>query len=462
MTAEDKLWGLRQAGRRLERYVEEFLELANQLSWHNAALGACFQLGLDHKTIRCDLPMCEYPLIELINLILYLNGSYFKVIKEEIKEDYKSCRPAPSKACRVMPAPSSLGTPTYCTNGSDRMPNSKYPGNILSTALILSPEPSVSQQDPEPSQSPPRLVNPEPGPTADGEPEPRATELSSMGATAREIATEPEPIESDQVREPATMTAESWTPPRPSDQVAPPCLSAPSSPSSPVGPLAPLCSLVPPAPPWLVVVPPSPQDSTPPAALRCSVPLALLGSSLPPAPPQSSVAPAPPQTSGSPPRSPWVPPWASGSSVSPGIIGSPPPPRAPPPLAPPPSVGPLESSALPPLWFLSPSALPWAAIMAAAWVSPGSSCSGSLLSPPWLLPPSKPPWTLLSPPWILPPSDPPWTMLLVLLPGIHPPPKPPPVQTSCVHPFFSTARGYAFREGGVMSHLCGLFMLVSP
>ncbi|KAL0154677.1 hypothetical protein M9458_048940, partial [Cirrhinus mrigala] len=54
-------------------------------------------------------------------------------------------------------------------------------------------------------------------------------------------------------------------------------------------------------------------------------------------------------------------------------------------------------------------------IMAAAWVSPGSSCSGSLLCPPWLLPP----------------SDPPWTLLLILLPGICPPLKPPPVQTSC-------------------------------
>ncbi|KAI2649503.1 IgA FC receptor [Labeo rohita] len=168
---------------------------------------------------------------------------------------------------------------------------------------------------------------------------------------------------------------ESWTLPRPSDPAAPPRLSAPSSPPSPIGPPAPPGSLVPPAPPWSVVVPPSPQDSTPPAAPRRSIPPAPLGSSLPPAVPQSSVAPAPPRTSGSPPRSPepWALPWPSGSSVSPRTISSPSPPRAPPPPALPPSVGPLESSALPPPWLLPPSAPPWATIMAAAWVSPGSS-----------------------------------------------------------------------------------------
>ncbi|KAL0186637.1 hypothetical protein M9458_018307, partial [Cirrhinus mrigala] len=95
--------------------------------------------------------------------------------------------------------------------------------------------------------------------------------------------------------------------------------------------------------------------------------------------------------------------------VSPGLVGSPSLPRAPPPLAPLPLVGSLESSALPPPWLLPPSAPAWAAIMAAAWVSSGSSCSRSLLSPPRLLPLSDLPWTLLSPPWLLPPSSPPWT-----------------------------------------------------
>ncbi|KAL0173846.1 hypothetical protein M9458_029814, partial [Cirrhinus mrigala] len=147
-------------------------------------------------------------------------------------------------------------------------------------------------------------------------------------------------------------------------------------------------SLIPSALPWLVVVPPSPQDSTPAAPHR-SVPPALLGSSLPPSSSTSVLC----RYS----SAPWAPPWPYGSSVSPRIIGS---------RAPPPSVGPLELSALPPPWLLP-------TIIAAAWVSPGSSCSESLLSPPWLLPP----------------SDPPWTLFVVLLPGVRPLPEPPPTLT---------------------------------
>ncbi|KAI2664168.1 hypothetical protein H4Q32_002306 [Labeo rohita] len=204
--------------------------------------------------------------------------------------------------------------------------------------------------------------------------------------------------------------SESWTPPRPSDPAAPPRLSAPSSPPSPVtsstGPHRPFGSAL---------------DSTPPAAPRRSIPPALWNSSIPLAQPQPSVAPAPLRTSGSPspPWSPepWAPPGPSGSSVSPRIIGSPSPPWALPPPALPPSVGPMESLAFPPPWLLPPSAPPWGSIMAAVWVSPGSSCSSPLLSPPWLLPPSSPPWNILSSPW---------TPSFALLPGVRPPPKPPP------------------------------------
>ncbi|KAL0199795.1 hypothetical protein M9458_002982 [Cirrhinus mrigala] len=186
------------------------------------------------------------------------------------------------------------------------------------------------------------------------------------------------------------------------------------------GPPAPPGSLVPLAPPWSVVIPPSPQGSTPPAAPRCSVPPAPLGSSLPPAPPQSSVAPALLRTSG-----------ALGSALALRILGVAQDHRL--------SASGSTSTcfaavALPPPWLLPPSAPPWATIMAAAWVSPGSSCSESILSPPWLLPPFDPPWTLLPPPWLLPPSEPPWTLFVVLLPGVHPPPEPPPTLTFCYHP----------------------------
>ncbi|KAL0162266.1 hypothetical protein M9458_041662 [Cirrhinus mrigala] len=147
--AEDALVGLWQGGRRLERYVEDFLELTNQLNWHDAALGACFQLGLDNKTIHCDLPVCEYPLIELINLILYLKGSNFEV--EEIREDYKSRHPEPSGTRRIMPAHSSPGTPTCRTNGSDRLPSPKYPHILQGSICVLSPEPPAEPPPPEPT-----------------------------------------------------------------------------------------------------------------------------------------------------------------------------------------------------------------------------------------------------------------------------------------------------------------------
>ncbi|KAL0152414.1 hypothetical protein M9458_052137 [Cirrhinus mrigala] len=57
--------------------------------------------------------------------------------------------------------------------------------------------PQLAEPEPEP----------EPEPTADGEPEPRATGPSPLGVTVREIAMEPELIESDQVRELATEPA---------------------------------------------------------------------------------------------------------------------------------------------------------------------------------------------------------------------------------------------------------------
>ncbi|KAL0199686.1 hypothetical protein M9458_002873, partial [Cirrhinus mrigala] len=52
-------------------------------------------------------------------------------------------------------------------------------------------------RDPEPSQPTPQLAEPGPEPTADGD--------HQQWERQRERSTEPEPIESDQVREPATV-----------------------------------------------------------------------------------------------------------------------------------------------------------------------------------------------------------------------------------------------------------------
>ncbi len=112
LEAEDRLCCLRQGGRPLERYVGEFLELSNRVSWHDAALGACFQLGLDETTIRCDLPVSDFPVIELINLVIYLNGSDWKVKKCKSRN-----HPAPPENCKASPIHPMPGPSTYMANG---------------------------------------------------------------------------------------------------------------------------------------------------------------------------------------------------------------------------------------------------------------------------------------------------------------------------------------------------------
>ncbi len=138
-SAEDALCGLRQGGLRLERYVEEFLEISNRMSWHEAALGACFLLGLDDEIIRCDLPVSDFPLIELINLILFLNGS-----DDEVEEIPLPRHPTPAGTRRVSPAHPTPRTSAYLSNGSYRLPNHKDPPCLRSSFILLSPEPPSS------------------------------------------------------------------------------------------------------------------------------------------------------------------------------------------------------------------------------------------------------------------------------------------------------------------------------
>ncbi|KAL0194527.1 hypothetical protein M9458_008099, partial [Cirrhinus mrigala] len=141
MNPDAKLWCLRQGGRKLERYVEEFLELANQLSWHDAALGACFLMGLDEDIIRCDLHACDYPLIELVNVVLYLNGSDF-----EVEESQVFRRPAPSQARRIVSVNTMPGAPTYRANDSDRLPHHPLPA--AAAASTRTPPPAASSRRP--------------------------------------------------------------------------------------------------------------------------------------------------------------------------------------------------------------------------------------------------------------------------------------------------------------------------
>ncbi len=268
----------------------------------------------------------------------------------------------------------------------------------------------------------------------------------------------------------------------------------------PVDPAAPPRLLVPSSPPW-PISPPAPPGAPSslwfhlgqsltirrhgtPLLLLHLVPPALSGLSFLPNPPWSTVAPVPLQPSRFLPLlqspKPSASPWPSRSSALPCLVGYPSPPRAPTPPPPPlPSVGNLELSALPPPWLLLPWALPWTAILAVVWVPPGSSCSKSLLSFPWLLPPSDPPWLLLSPswllplsdlpwlslflPWLLPPSSHPWTLFVILLPGVCPPPEPPPVLSARFPASPSQSLPLFLRGvGGELSHYKELLVCFLP
>ncbi|KAL0185258.1 hypothetical protein M9458_020955, partial [Cirrhinus mrigala] len=141
-----------QNGRDLEDYVEEFVGTCHHASCDNVCLMEGFRCGLDHD-FRFVMPRGDpgWNLQSYINFELWINGSTFTF--SEAEEDSELVQPHLA---------------------------------------------DVSQQDPEPSQTTPQLTEPEPEPTADREPEPRATVPSPTEATAREIATEPEPSESDQ------------------------------------------------------------------------------------------------------------------------------------------------------------------------------------------------------------------------------------------------------------------------
>ncbi|ROL46573.1 hypothetical protein DPX16_21757 [Anabarilius grahami] len=91
LSAADPLIGLLQFGRSLERYVEEFVELAYLTNWSDARLIALFLDGLDESTIRSYEPDDYVSLNDTINLILYLNDSKFFV--EEV-QDFK-CKSRP-------------------------------------------------------------------------------------------------------------------------------------------------------------------------------------------------------------------------------------------------------------------------------------------------------------------------------------------------------------------------------
>ncbi|ROL44051.1 hypothetical protein DPX16_6496, partial [Anabarilius grahami] len=113
------LWTLKQDGRPLERYVEEFSELSCLVNWPDAPLKACFLKCLDEDTIFCIEPACFFSLVESINLILFLNGSDFKIEEVQGKSYYP--RPVPSETHVAWSVHQSPVSSTYPSSGSSHL-----------------------------------------------------------------------------------------------------------------------------------------------------------------------------------------------------------------------------------------------------------------------------------------------------------------------------------------------------
>ncbi|KAL0179127.1 hypothetical protein M9458_024569, partial [Cirrhinus mrigala] len=309
--AEDALWRLRQDGRELERYVEEFIELSHQVGWHETSLGAVFVLGLDDETIRCELPTCSFPLIELINLILYLNGSDFEV--EEVQSPIRSHPPVSSQTQRHAPACPKPRTSTYRVNGSNRQPSPpvKSPVILQSSTAVLSPmwpASSPRSNPPATAQSPvPRAATPASARKMAATPAP-ARKMAATAAAARKMAATPEPARK-MAATPESARKMAAKPESPvmiagmniMDRAIPLEFTAPIiSPDSPKPPL------VPPSLPEPPLVPPSlPEPPLVPSSLPEPP---LVPSSLPEPPLVPSSLPEPPLVPSSLPEPPLVPP----------------------------------------------------------------------------------------------------------------------------------------------------------
>ncbi|KAL1249397.1 hypothetical protein QQF64_020402 [Cirrhinus molitorella] len=318
------------------------------------------------------------------------------------------------------------------------------------SSLTIRPEENLASAtpDPEPSPPSPRCVEQQPEPTADGEPEPHATdEPSPRSATELRIASEPEPRESDQVREPATehATVENATDSESVEWSSAHCTKAEGElitylglldlenelidweteleldpapflpPSSPLVPSSPLSSpLVLSSPPSSPLVPSSPEvvPETPVHASQEHPPVPAPHRRPPvPAPQEHPPVPAPRR------RPPVLAPQERPPEFSPEDIHK---------------VLPTHPFLSTPLLFpVSPTAHPQPniCVLDSPWVC--QSPSASWLEDPSSLPPASEsrtpprPFDPSAPPWLLAPSSPPWPISPPAPPGSLVPPAPP-------------------------------------
>ncbi|KAL0172557.1 hypothetical protein M9458_032868 [Cirrhinus mrigala] len=109
--AEDFIMNIQQAERPLEQYVEEFLSVVHLVSWSDAMINACFQMGLNNDKLFCSITPddCHKPVAEFINYVLSLCHSNYYV-------DVKDSNLSPIWEHTAAPAHYQLGSSTCCSN----------------------------------------------------------------------------------------------------------------------------------------------------------------------------------------------------------------------------------------------------------------------------------------------------------------------------------------------------------
>ncbi|KAL0195100.1 hypothetical protein M9458_008672 [Cirrhinus mrigala] len=140
--AEEILFNIQQAERPLEHCVEEFLSVVHLVSWSDAMINACFQMGLNDDNFCSITPDdCCKPKVEFINYVFALcNSNYYVNVEDSNLPPI--CKHA------AAPAHQQPVSSTCCSNElAPSGPPSLTPV-LLSSSLILSPEPAASSRTP--------------------------------------------------------------------------------------------------------------------------------------------------------------------------------------------------------------------------------------------------------------------------------------------------------------------------
>ncbi len=432
------LLSITQDGRPIEYYVEEFLQLANQVPWNDGTLKVVFWTGLnDHLYLLAPAATTPGSLAQYIDYVLLLAGSPLTV--GAIDEDDKVAPVPKSTPVEGISIPKSKSEMTVTKiipppETAMMVPPPKTAMMVPppETAMMVPPPVTVMMVPPPATKivPPPETAMMVPPPVTVMMVPPPATKIVPPPETAMMVPPPETTMMLPAARQCPPVPAPRMCPPVPAPRMCPPvpaprkCPPVPAPPEHPLVPAPPERPLVP-APSERPLVPAPPERPTEPAPpewpLEGNLPKKIfLGGHIP------LVCVAGPRTKATElPDLPWPPeknrPWPPEPPVPPWPPESPDPPW--PPEAPDPP------------WPPEPPDPPWPPEPPVPLRLP------ELPVPPGLPEPPVPPWLLESP-------DPPWRLpqSLCQSPASRAPTPPP--------RYYYYGAGRAFREGEVMLRVC--------